>query len=530
MGPYNAKFYTGNASMASASGQRISLPCGQNGNAAVLNKVQTAIEQFIFDLKNKKAELDMGLEEAKEWINKQIKERAEQLSGLLSGFVGQILNGAFDKLAPLLNQALIKLHATVLSTLTPIIGPLAAELAAIEALKAMKGPINALYESIGCLANKVIESLVNTAADILTSISDNVLNFVDCVADQFIGGVTNGVFDQILDGLTPLFAALETTQAGQVFKLLPGFDLEKDLLRNVSDNAPNVVEGVGNLVVCNKPSQKDKYGACDYRIGSGPGKRKELDIKKIVKDANTAKAISLVAGGALNDLATAYGAFTAFTEDISVPDFSSAFGECYAGPPQFCGAPKINIFGGAGEGATAEPVFGLNVLGDNGKTNGSIISYKVTNPGGNYKFPPFVEVVDNCDQGYGAKAKAILNPDGTIKAVVPKNDKTIGENYTSTDPIDDEKEIVDTLVENPGIDYEPGDTVTDNLGNLYEPTIVNGGIVKATPINNPKVTKLPTITVNSDTGSGAIIKPIIDEIPIEAVDPGEVQSVIDCIT
>lgn len=535
LGPADAKNLTNNASMASAVGTKISLPCGQSGNAAILNKVQTSIEQFIYSIKNLKAQVDMGLEYAKEWMQNEIKYRAEQLSGLLSGFVGGIMNGIYETLIPILNKALNVLYKTVKSVLTPIIGGIAAELAAIAALNAMVGPIQALQNQLPCLINQVIESLVSISVDILTSISDNVINFVDCVSDQFIGAVTNGVFNQILDGLNPLLAVMETTQAGILFQLLPGFDLENDVLRPISNQegiASTVVEGLSDVFVCNKPSQQSKYGACEYRIGSGPSKKKELDITKIVQDANTAKAISTVAGGTLSDVATIYGAFTVFTEEIAIPDFSSAFGECYAGVPQFCNPPTINIFGGEGIGATAEPIFGLGVLGNNNKTNGSIIGFKLTNPGQNYVFPPFVEVVDNCGQGYGAKAKVIMNTDGTIKAIVPKNEKTIGENYITDEEPTVEKQIASTIPVLPGSGYEEGDTITDNLGNEYTPTIVNGGIVKATPINNPKVTELPVITVNSDTGSGAIIVPILEEVPDSVAivtKPGEVQSVIDCI-
>ena len=536
LSPEKAKNLTDNASLSGAIGKRISLPCGQSGNAKRLNKVQTALEQFLFDIKNLKAQVDMDLEYAKDWINKEIDYRAEQITGILSGFVGGIMNDVYEKLIPVLKDALNKLYETVKNTLTPIIGPVAAELAAIAALNAMVEPIKNIQNQLACLTNQIIESLTGIVADILKSIADNAINFVDCLSDQFIGGITNGVFDQILDGMTPLFAALETTQAGQLFKLLgDNFNFEDDILRKVSDEEgvkSSVVDGLSDVFVCNKPSPQDKYGACEYRIGSGPGKRKSLDISKIVKDANTAKAISLVAGGTLDDLATAYGAFTAFTKDISVPDFSSAFGECYAGVPQFCGSPKINIFGGQGDGtATAEPVFGLNILGDNGKTTGSIVSYKVTNPGGKFKFPPFVEVVDNCDQGYGAQAKAILKPDGTLDKIVPKNDKTIGENYPSDEDPDTEKKIAEFLPLQVGTGYEPGDTITDQFDNEYEPTIQNGGITKVTPINNPTFTEPPVLTINTDTGSGAILSPILENVEdVVAVDPGDVQSVIDCIT
>ena len=37
-----------------------------------------------------------------------------------------------------------------------------------------------------------------------------------------------------------------------------------------------------------------------------------------------------------------------------------------------------------------------------------MIDIKVTNPGNNYTFPPFVEIVDNCKQGLGGVARATV--------------------------------------------------------------------------------------------------------------------------
>jgi len=526
LGTEKAKKYTDNASLSPSIGKIISLPVGNNCNQQALNKAKTAIEQFIFDFKNKLAEVDMGIDYSKEWIQKEIQKRSEQISKILSGYVAGIMNKAYEKMIPLLNDALKSLYNFIKDKL--------GELIAVNVMSLMVPIVKKIQNQLACLTNQIISELVGTAADILTSVSDNVLNFVDCVADQVIGGFTNNIFDKILDGLNPLFDALNAVQAaGEIFKLFDffkggKFDFEADILRKIDDDGGTAADGLYDLFECNQPSQSDKYGAAEYRIGSGPVMKKTVDLSKIIKDANAAKAVSLVAGGTIDDIATLYGAFTAFTKDISVPDLSSVFGECYAGIPQSCGPTVVNIFGGGGSGATAEPIFGYNTVGSNGKTTGSIIGFKLTNPGQNYKFPPFVDIVDNCNQGYGAKAVAIVKPDGTLDKIVPKNEKTIGENYPSNEDPEDEKQVVDTEIIEPGSGYQPGDTITDNLGNQYKPVIENGGIVKATPINSPKVTEIPIITPISDTGSGAIIMPIIDNI--DPIVSGDVQSVIDCIT
>jgi hypothetical protein len=156
---------------------------------------------------------------------------------------------------------------------------------------------------------------------------------------------------------------------------------------------------------------------------------------------------------------------------MKVPGFKSAISDCYSGLPTLCEPPKIKIFGGGGNGAEAIPLFG-NILQGIQYNTGSVIDITVTNPGNNYTFPPFVEVVDNCKQGYGAIARATVK-DGKINSIYIVSE---GENY----PVADQPELVINTVNiiNPGENYTDGDTVTDNFGNNYNVTIQNGAITK----------------------------------------------------
>ena len=150
---------------------------------------------------------------------------------------------------------------------------------------------------------------------------------------------------------------------------------------------------------------------------------------------------------------------------------------------------------------------------------GSIIDIKLTNPGNNYTFPPFVEVVDNCKQGLGATARATIK-DGKIDNIYIVSE---GENY----PVGDQPEIIVTSVTiiNPGSGYSDGDTVTDNIGNQYDVTIQNGSIIKVKPLTQIKVEELPVLDTTG--GNGALLLANIDERPDYQ---GEVKEVIDCVS
>ena len=75
------------------------------------------------------------------------------------------------------------------------------------------------------------------------------------------------------------------------------------------------------------------------------------------------------------------------------------------GLPLNCSGIQVNIFGGGGEGATGKAILGA-IVGDTfAEQTGSFLGIKMTDGGSGYRTPPFVEIVDNCDQGFGAVAR-----------------------------------------------------------------------------------------------------------------------------
>ena len=77
--------------------------------------------------------------------------------------------------------------------------------------------------------------------------------------------------------------------------------------------------------------------------------------------------------------------------------------------PQTCGPPKVKIFGGNGIGAVANAIVSPN--------SKSIIGFDIKDPGRNFFSPPYVELVDECGNGKGASARAVLGPTGRTNPV-----------------------------------------------------------------------------------------------------------------
>ena len=181
----------------------------------------------------------------------------------------------------------------------------------------------------------------------------------------------------------------------------------------------------------------------------------------------------------------------------------------YTGLPELggCGGTKIKIFGGNGEGGTANAIFGgIKALAnaDRGLT-GSLLGVDLVNGGGGYTFPPFVEIVDECDRGYGASARAIIDydPDSpTFQNITDIYVVTEGENYTIGGEVEDyiPDDQKGPVIVRSGSGYNPDDIVRDSEGNEYSVQVDTSGRVYNVIRTTSEVGEVET---ESGTGTGS---------------------------
>jgi hypothetical protein len=516
------------ARISSADGITITNPCGGNDSpkdakgSQQLTDIKNAVEQFSDSVKRLKADFDEGSEFVKDWIKQEIKVRKEQIVGLSSGFVNGMITDFAEQAIPLMKQGLEMLYQKVFGLVLAATGlyPVA-RAAGLAAQQAMAIPIKFLQDQLPCIVNSILGKIGNTVESLLGSIVDNVDNFVQCVADQTIGVLANDIIGQAADGLSAALGGLD-----KIMQFINSFSSPGAFVENLMRNTIGGLLGLIGVAGCNDEKEKDAMGPCKTILGVGPAFNEPSDLKGIIDNANIAKAATNIANVAgldfegVQDVAEGIkgvvGAFDIFNPDSKKPGFASDIGGCYTGPPQFCKPPTINIFGGGGDGAVAAPLFGFPDFGTN---TASIIDIEITNPGNGYTYPPFVQVVDSCNQGYGAIARATVK-DGKIDKIYMSS---VGENY----PVEEVEPLVVTKVDviNPGSGFTNDDIVSDNLGNFYEADIVGGAIIRVTPINTVDITELPRITITSVSGSGAVLIPKLGKRPPQE----EVTQVIDCI-
>ena len=398
---------------------------------------------------------------------------------------------------------------------------------------AMVGPTTKLFSGMECLASKVSQAMGGVISDLLTAMTKNMLNAPTCATQQFVGALTNKIADMMDKVVTPLLAPIQNilSPIGAVFnvkdKIMGGIDF---------------MQKVGNLFVCELPAKQTssfKYtidGLLKKDLSSG--EHKSLVDDSINAAATTNSFLDGVGEG-LSNFEKTYGKWSIFGSPVdSGGAHESVFtgGNCDTGNNFACGPTSVDFFGGnGGDGATGNVILGNfltrldkdDIYGSFKKT-ASIIGVEITDPGSGYTSPPLVSFGDNCNQGYGGYGTANIDTDpdsDTYGQVTSVTITSPGENY----PIDASKTTVngqfpevyidDIIIEDPGSDYREGDFISDDIRPVVDsnPDSPNfGRIVAIEIVEQIPYDIFPDMTVISETGYGAVIRPIMSTIKTQS--------------
>jgi len=525
---------------SSSIGKKVTAASAEKDSA--IQKIKNEVDNFVSRIKDITDDVSGAVGKAKQKIFDAIDSVTASIQKGAVRLVQDMTRNLSEAMVPVLNFGLQKLYDTVYALVFAATqsDPIATK-AGTVAQALLIGPVKKLSDAIPCIANNVINGIGETIKGILQNVADNVTNFVSCIGDQVIGALMNNIIGGVVNFIQPLLGGLD--------KILNGFS-PLNFLRGTAD----AILGLADRLGCNEIAPEFDLASNEWVIGKGSSDKVGVPVQDILEIANNAQGLADLAINTVQDIAGDVGSLGVFdfaNPSVSVPGFKSILGNCYAGPPQLggCGGTKIKIFGGGkGSGGTAKAIIsaiGQVAEGGRGLT-GSLIGVDLVNGGGGYTFPPFVEIVDECGNGYGASARAEIDydPDSpTYQQITDIYIVTEGEDYTIGE--DQEDYIADDengpIIVNQGDGYDSTtDTIVDNLGNDYSiSTDSRGGILNI--VKNERVdtatgtvgTQIPSITeavryrIKSVKGSGAILRPRLIPRPIEP--QGEIKQVIDCI-
>ena len=430
-------------------------------------------------------------------LNSEINEIARKIGGIMTGKVNDIRDYLFSEVEEKINAFTNKLIP--------------------EEVKPQFGEgIRTVMDNIFCLFGNVIGGLKNMIGNFLKSLIGKLINAPLCAAEQLIGALLGDIMGSINNTIGPILSSLTSTLGGA--------------LGSVTSLIGKALGGIGLLynflgcddLKCPLPSRFDN------KLGPSQGQRDKVD--------NMMKGISGISDSLGLDDAGKSSIFKKSDGDPSV--VASLVGGCDSNILR-CGPPTIEIFGGSGVGGIAAAIVaetteiaGANIL-DRG------LGYQ--------EKPPYVTFRDACGDGAGARGKAIINPDdGGIDGILIE---APGYGYlsnfdriiTTSGILETESEqgesmtgqIDSVIVAETGFAYNSTDTI--EAGNADLEPVILGGRVVGVKVNNKGngFTNIPDITINSKTGRGARLRPIMKFVSLsevsETLDPTQIISVVDCI-
>ena len=477
-------------------------PCGKGE----LGKINTALQKFFKRLKAFKKYGQQYLNAATlkvQKIRNLIKSTTDAIAGALKSLMQKVRNWLIDKIRKAVDG--------VVEALFPLL-----------ARKIKNTIIGEIINQLLCAFKGIIGSLGNLVGDFLFELIGKVVNIPFCAAQQFANGLINNVASMLDSLLGPILNGIDNLLggvgkiAGSIFKAID-FVLGLESFLCARPNCPEI-----------KNFTPDPWG-----MG---GALKSFDDNF----ANFSEP-----SGIANNINNSIDNLSIFGDKLGeVPDdFPSSITRCDVSSFR-CGPPKIEIFGGGGVAAAGQAVV---------DRIGRVIGVNVTNQGSGYDRPPFVTILDACENGDYASAYSEIEDGKVIRIVMvnPGNGYLNAPNglvefddpddiltilpFPVEDISDENNQVNDYIVcldgfeiISTGVGYTPEDeiSITPDVPNLRASVkMTQAGQIIAIDIVEQVcgIIGIPDVTINSPTGAGVEIKPILSFTRLQDKDSLDVK-------
>ncbi len=440
----------------------------------------------------------------------EIKNVSDLVSRSMTSVTNKMTGALNDKMEAEISAGFARINNQVMA-LVPHTLPKPAAVKIIKGIQGgMLGPTQNAFDSTFCGMQNITDAMQGVVSDLVTAAAKNITKAPACAVQELMGAITNKTSNMMDSVATPLLAPIEKT-------LGFAFNTKQFLTSGV-----DMLSKAQGLLTCGEkldcpPSNNYVTGKGD-RPSSSDSTQNE-DFRRMFSGT----AVTAAASDKLSAFEKEYGSWDIFGGKSP----SSEIGPCGDPAEQICGGPTVSIFGGGGEGGVGRVILGkfINRLDTNNmfasvQRTASIIGVEVVNPGARYTSEPIVTFDDQCQKGEGAYGKATIdqNPKSpTYGQITSITMTTIGSKYPAED--EDDSFVSGVLIDAPGSGYEDA-----NLDN-FELQITDGRITGVNIVNQIAYRDLPNMRIQSETGSGARLRPIMTN----TLPQGKVIEVIDCV-
>jgi len=495
-------------------------PCKNN----FFDNVDISLKNFF----NKVTEIDgAGLNLASD-----MKSVVNEIANASTAFTGQITNALSESLEGYIKDGLKGIETKTFAEYAASGRPVTAAIAKITKLQeGMVEPSAKMFSGLDCLGSKVSDALKGTIEDLLTGMVKNVLNVPTCAVQQFTGAIAGKINKEIDEVMTPLI--------NPISKAFSGMGIEGGLfsVRDFISGGVDTISKASDLFKCGGEDTCVSSNVYKMGVGLRPSRSNQQQQNLIDGALSLGTRMTDGVSDKIGEFEEAYGQWSIFGTQVGTP---SGLEPCNTTNIFNCGPPKVEFFGGDGSGGAGEVILGKfidkldvdDIFGSFSRT-ASIAGVRITKPGSGYTTAPLIAFTDSCGQGYGAFGRAVIDYNqnsptfGQIKDVIIISE---GENYPVAEYTTgkggvQELFISKVIVDNPGINYQPSDVIVDD--NLKLILKEDGSVAGVDVVNQVPTDILPTINISTNTGSGAVLRPVMS---IERSTREErLIQVIDCI-
>ena len=425
-------------------------------------------------------------------IRSLIKDASSIIAAALRTIVQRLRNFIIEKVRTAIDKIVDKIFTTLTNTVKQTI-------------------VQQTLNLIICKFEEILNGLADFVSNFLSELVGKVINIPLCAAQQFANALINNLaanidraMAPILDGIGDLIGGIGRV-AGSIFSAIDKI-LAIESFLCLEPECPEITE------INTNPSEDAAF--------------------QTAKD-NFASFIEVPSSSDVEDsIGQWIDGFSIFGEKISdSPDSGLA---CNTDPFK-CGPPTIEIFGGGGIGAAGSAI--VDHLGH-------LIGINLDNGGTGYTTPPFVAIIDACDHGQGASAYSEINNEGVVVRIIIVNTGNGYDNQptggTEFDDVVEDTDVISGIISDynicldgfeiisTGIGYSPTDeiTITPDIPNLEVSVSMNdqGQIIEMQILDSVcGITEMPDIDINSLTGAGLEVRPILSFNRIVDDSPQEVS-------
>ena len=444
-------------------------------------------------------------------------EEIRQVASQISNSMGSVVNKMTSDTNMAIAAKMAAGYSMIKNTEFAKISPTYPKALAVKMTIAQQLPLattaSNLFNKITCGGVDIQKALKDSVIDLLTAAAANVTNPTSCVTEEIMGAVMNDITTKLNDVVGPLVEPI----GDQL-----GFSFDPIAFLTSSVDVVNRVKDTFNCEETPTCPPSNKYVAGKGQTQGTSAAQATASFAKMFEGVGIAQAAAQTVSG-LTDFEKKYGQWDVFGSPSS--GSSSALSPCDTG----CSGPSVSILGGGGTGAKGKLIFAdfINKIDTNDiwgavRRTASIAGVELTDPGSGYTSSPVISIDDDCNEGYGAFAAATIDNNQnspTYGQLTSITMLTPGENY-SADGDDVPLYISGVVIVDEGSSYQVDDTLED-----FELEILDGKITNVSLVNSPAYTSLPELNINTNTGVGAILRPIMSPTRPQ----GEVIQVIDCI-